>query len=253
MPASLTGLISANANNIPILNGANFKDSKENMLIVLGCMDLDLALRTEQPPSLTAASTPEERKDFEKWERSNRQSLMIIKRGIPEAFRGTVSEGITKASDFLAEIKKHFAKNNKAETSTLLSKLISMKFKGKGNIREYIMEMSHTASKLKALKLDFCKDFLVHLVLISLPPQYGQFKVNYNCQKEKWTLNELISYCAEEKERLKQEKHEIAQLETASAPKDKGKRKAEDKAAKGPEIKKQKSSVAVSSIRTLDT
>ena len=45
MPASLTGLISANANNIPILNGANFKDWKENMLIVL-CMDLDLALRT---------------------------------------------------------------------------------------------------------------------------------------------------------------------------------------------------------------
>src|SRR5436189_2244746 len=71
MPASLTGLISANANNIPILNGANFKDWKENMLIVLGCMDLDLALRTEQPPSLTPASTPDQRKDFEKWERSN--------------------------------------------------------------------------------------------------------------------------------------------------------------------------------------
>src|SRR3954463_12905191 len=120
-----------------------------------------------------------------------------------------------------------------------------MKFKGKGNVREYIMEMSHTASKLKALKLDLSEDLLVHLVLISLPPQYGQFKVNYNCQKEKWTLNKLISYCAEDEERLKQEKHEIAQLATASAPKDKGKRKAEDKAAaKGLEIKKQKSCVS---------
>ena len=83
------------------------------MLIVLGCMDLDLALRTEQPPSLTAASTPDQRKDFEKWERSNRLSLMIIKRSIPEAFRGTVSEGITKASDFLAEIEKCFAKKKR--------------------------------------------------------------------------------------------------------------------------------------------
>src|SRR4051812_39673752 len=146
MPASLTGLISANANNIPILNGANFKDWKENMLIVLGCMELDLALRTEQSSSLTAASTSDQRKDFEKWECSNRLSLMIIKCGISEAFRGTVSEGITKASDFLAEFEKRFAKNDKAETSTLLSKLISMKFKGKGNVREYIMKMSHTAS-----------------------------------------------------------------------------------------------------------
>ena len=95
---------------------------------------------------------------------------MIIKHGILEAFRGRISEGITKASDFLAEIKKHFAKNDKAETSTLLSKLISMKFKGKGNLREYIMEMSHTVSKLKALKLDLSENLLVHLVLISFPP-----------------------------------------------------------------------------------
>src|SRR5436190_9586609 len=208
-------------------------------------MDLDLALRTEQPPSLTAASTSDQRKDFEKRERSNRLSLMIIKRGIPEAFRGTTSEGITKANDFLVEIEKRFAKYHKAETSTLLSKLISMKFKGKGNVREYFMKMSHTASKLKALKLDLSDNFLVHRVLISLLPQYEQFKVNYNCQKEKWTLNELISYCAEVEERLKQEKHEISQLATACASKDKGKRKAEDKAAaKDTEIKKQKGSVS---------
>ena len=31
-----------------------------------------------------------------------------------------------------------------------------MNYKGKGNGREQIMEMSHIASKLKALKLEFC-------------------------------------------------------------------------------------------------
>ena len=121
-------------------------------------------------------------------------SLMIIKRSIPRAFRGAVSKKITKAKEFLAEIEKYFVKNNKAKTSTLLQSLISMKYKGKGNIREYIMEMSHIASKLKELKLELSHDLLVHLVLISLPTQYSQFKVSYNCQKEKWTLNELISY-----------------------------------------------------------
>jgi hypothetical protein len=93
-------------------------------------------------------------------------------------------------------------KNDKAETSTLLANLISMKYSGKGNIKKYIMQMSNLASKLKALNLEFSNDLLVHLVLISLPVQYGQFKVSYNCQKDKWMLNELISFCVQEEERL---------------------------------------------------
>ena len=48
-----------------------------------------------------------------------------------------------------------------------------MKYKGKGNIREHIMEMSHIASKLKALKLKFSDDMFVHLILLSLPTQYN--------------------------------------------------------------------------------
>ncbi|RVW93240.1 Retrovirus-related Pol polyprotein from transposon TNT 1-94 [Vitis vinifera] len=211
------------------------------MMILLGCMDIDLALRMPKPDELNEQSTQEDEVYWGKWERSNRLSLMIMKRGIPEAFRGVVTDEVTNASDFLAEIQKRFAKNDKAETSTLLASLISMKYKGKGNVREYIMEMSHLASKLKALKLELSDDLLVHLVLISLPAQFNQFKVSYNCQKDKWTLNELISFCVQEEERLKQDKTESAHL--ASTSKDKGKRKNKDikvAASNGPEQKKQK-------------
>ena len=96
-------------------------------------------------------------------------SLMIIKRAILESFRGTMSEHITTTKGFLEDIEKRFSKNEKAETSTHLEKLISMRYVGKGNIREYIMQMSHIASKFKALKLELSEDLLVHLVLISLP------------------------------------------------------------------------------------
>jgi len=105
---------------------------------------------------------------------------MIIKHGIPEAFRGTVFDEITLAKDFLTKIEKHFTKNNKKQTNMLLTSLISMKYKGKGNIREYIMQISHIAFKLKALKLELSEDLLVHLVLISLPTHFSQFKVSYN-------------------------------------------------------------------------
>jgi len=37
-------------------------------------------------------------------------SFMIIKRDIPEVFRGTVSDDITSAKEFLTEIEKCFAK-----------------------------------------------------------------------------------------------------------------------------------------------
>ena len=113
-----------------------------------------------------------------------------------------------------------------------------MKFKGNENIREYIMEMSHIASKLKGLKLELSDDLLVHLVLISLPPKFSQFQVSYNCQKEKWSLNELISFCVQEEERLKQDKTESAHLASTSKSKNL-KRKNEAAKDKGPTLKKQ--------------
>ncbi|GAA0166366.1 hypothetical protein LIER_21533 [Lithospermum erythrorhizon] len=192
-------------------------------------MDLDLALRVDRPTPLTAERFLDDKREFEKWERSNLMSLMIIKCSILNSFRGAVSNEITDVKNFLAEVEN--VKNDKNETSTLLQRFLSMKFKvSKGNIREYIMEMSHIASKVKALKLDLSDDLLVHLVLLSLPPQFGQFKVSYNCQKEKWTLNELISHGSEEEERLKQEKVDVALFTSKS--KDSGKkRKFENKAA----------------------
>ena len=87
-------------------------------------------------------------------EKSNHMCMMMMKKASPEAFRGKMSDKITKAKEFLNEIEKRFPKNEKIERSIVLANLISMKYKGKGNIREYIMEMSHLASKLRALKLD---------------------------------------------------------------------------------------------------
>ncbi|RVW20374.1 hypothetical protein CK203_113567 [Vitis vinifera] len=207
--------ISANVNNIPVLNDTNFKKWKEHVIIVLGCMDLDYALREDRPPDLTSASTTKQRSIMEKWERSNHMSLMIMKHSIPEAIRGATPEE-TRVKAFLDQIVNRFAANEKIERNTILSKLVSMRYKGKENIREYIMEISNLVTRLKTLKLELSEDILVHLVLISLPTQFSPFKISYNTQKEKWTLNELIAQCVQEEERLKQEKIESAHLASTS-------------------------------------
>ena len=76
------------------------------------------------------------------------------------------------------------------------------------------MEMSNLVTKLRALKLEFSEEILVHLVLISLPAQFGPFKINYNTQRDKQTLNELNAHCVQEEERMKQEKIQSAHLAT---------------------------------------
>ena len=47
-------------NSVMVLNGTNFKDWKENMMILLGCMDLDLSFRHPKPDELTDDSTSED-------------------------------------------------------------------------------------------------------------------------------------------------------------------------------------------------
>jgi len=127
---------------------------------------------------------------------------------IPEAFRDFITED-SNPKKFLEDIEQFFSKNEKVEISNLLRKLVSMRYKGKGNIREYIMEMFHLTSKLKVLKLELSKDLLVHFILISLPAHFGQFKVSYNTLKDTWSLNELISHFVQ-KELMLQREHKAS-------------------------------------------
>ena len=53
------------------------------------------------------------------------------------------------AKSFLAEIVDRFIKSDKVDANMHFSKLINMRYNGKENIREYIMNL---VSNLKALK-----------------------------------------------------------------------------------------------------
>ena len=74
------------------LSGANFKKWKEQIGIVLGCMDLHYALSEPIPTKPTSESTNEQKALYEKWERSNRMSPMIMKGSITPAIRGAIPD-----------------------------------------------------------------------------------------------------------------------------------------------------------------
>ena len=101
--------------SIEPLNGGNFKKWKQDVEIVLGLMDYDLALREDQPPVVTENSTNEQMMKAERWEKSNRMALMVMKRSNTE----TVRYGIPvcdKAKDFLEAVGAKFKVSEKAET-----------------------------------------------------------------------------------------------------------------------------------------
>ncbi|GAV64244.1 UBN2_2 domain-containing protein, partial [Cephalotus follicularis] len=182
---------------------------KEQIGIVLGVMDLDHALRIDTSAAITAQSTIEQRAAYEKWERSNRMSLMIMKSSISVAIRGAIPDS-NDAKTYLASVEEKFKGSSKAHASTLIIKMLTTRYDGTNGVREHIMMMNDMASKPKGMEMAISEGFLVHFIMTSLPVQFGPFKINYNTQKEKWKMSELTAICVQEEERLKVERPDFA-------------------------------------------
>ncbi|CAL9012470.1 unnamed protein product, partial [Prunus brigantina] len=191
-------------NSIEPLTGSNFKKWKRDLEIALGLLDHDIALR-EEKPVLTDESTAEQRLKLERWEKANRICLLIMKKSMTEAIYGGIPDS-ENAKEYLKAVAEKFKESDKAETGNLMNRLATMKYDGMEDMRVYLLGMVETASKLKALNVPIADPFLVHLALLSLPSSYGQLKVIYNAQKDKWDLNELITICVQEEARIKKEK-----------------------------------------------
>jgi hypothetical protein len=199
--------------NILDLKGDNYKVWKERILLHLGWMDIDYAIRKDEPPAVTEQSTPAEVALYERWERSNRLSVMFIKTKVTAGIRGSIDQH-ENVRDLLKAIDDQFVTSEKALASTLIMKFSSYRLTSVKGVREHIMKMRDIAAQLKKLEVDMSESFLVHYILNSLPAEYGPFKISYNTHKDKWSINELMTMCVQEEERLVMEQGESALLTT---------------------------------------
>ncbi|KAJ9538813.1 hypothetical protein OSB04_031546 [Centaurea solstitialis] len=163
--------------NFAPLNGVNYKKWKEDIELMLGILDYDHVLKEDPPPEPANTATKE---------------VM----GIPES-------DIAKV--YFASIADKYKVPDKAETGYLMNKLIRMR-----SIRVYILQGIDTSCKLKEMKVEVDDSFLVHLLLNSLPDQYSHLRSLYNTQKERWTLDELITICVQEESEIKSKGKAIA-------------------------------------------
>ncbi|KAL5804535.1 hypothetical protein ACOSQ3_031335 [Xanthoceras sorbifolium] len=78
--------------DIPELKGDNYKIWKEIFLFHLGWMDIDYAIRKDEPPVITDTSSAANIALYEKWEQSNRLSVIFIKTKISDGIRGSMDQ-----------------------------------------------------------------------------------------------------------------------------------------------------------------
>ncbi|XP_042484995.1 uncharacterized protein LOC122065263 isoform X2 [Macadamia integrifolia] len=195
----------------PLLTADNYVDWKEKTLFTLRCMNLDLALRVDEPSALTESSSPDEKAYYEKWEDSNRISLLFIEANVSKIIKGSIPK-CTKVKDYLKAIDDKFVIFKKVLASTLVKKFLSLKYDGSKNMHTYIMEVVDIADQMKSVDMVVSESFVVHLILISLPMEYDHLRTIYNIIKEEWSISKLLSMCVQEEERLKNEEVESTHI-----------------------------------------
>ncbi|KAL6347025.1 hypothetical protein AAG906_012276 [Vitis piasezkii] len=90
-------------------------------------MDLDMALREDEPPKPTNESTEAMRAYYAKWERSNRLSLISIKRSIVEHLLREIPES-NNVKEFLVVVGNRYQTSDNAETGYFMDELMNMRY-----------------------------------------------------------------------------------------------------------------------------
>eukprot|EP00253_Pinus_taeda_P012396 PITA_12396 len=139
-------------------------------------------------------------------------------------FRGIILDTETGAIKYLKALEEKFTKSKKTEVSTLFVKLATIKYKGKEGVREHVIEMKRLQRALKGHNYDISDEVLIEFIFLSLPSNFSQFKMTYNCQRETWTLPEFEAQLVQEEERQKMTKGESAHVVTSN-PKGKDKKR----------------------------
>ena len=159
--------ISDNRVDIPELTSENFKFWKEGILLQLGCMDIDYAIRKPEP-HISDTSNQADLALYEKWERSNRLSIMFIKSKVPADIRGSI-EHYENVQELLKAIEKQFQASQKSLASTLIMKFTSLRLTTVRGVREHINKMRDLVARVKAFEVEMSESFLVHYILNILP------------------------------------------------------------------------------------
>jgi hypothetical protein len=105
-------------------------------------------------------------------------ALKIMDHTINLATRGALPKTPSSAKELMTKIEEYFKGSSKANANMLMTKMMNAKYTGQGSVREHIMKLIDTSSKLKDLEMPLPKSYLVHYIMLFLPTVLDNFKIN---------------------------------------------------------------------------
>ncbi|KAM0986384.1 hypothetical protein ACFX2C_013563 [Malus domestica] len=118
-----------NLNTIEPLTRMNYKKWKQDLEIVLGVRDMDLALRSDEPLLPNEGCTTSQRSKHEKWHKANRIYLMITRRTMTNVVHGGFLEA-SKAKDLMKSNEEKYKEFEKIEIGNLMNSLTTIRYDG---------------------------------------------------------------------------------------------------------------------------
>ncbi|KDP34008.1 hypothetical protein JCGZ_07579 [Jatropha curcas] len=193
--------------SMKILDDLDFKswmDWKLNMELVFGLMDLDFALREDEPEKPTVTSSSSAIAQYEKWERSNRLSLLMMRKKMHDGLYALVpvTDYGNNAKQFFAALEELFLKIEKAKHFEKKTKLLriyggeGIEYEGEGSLTNQILRLSSFGYRLRTAGVSVSDELIVEGVIGALPTEkFTNLQINYDLSKEKWGMVDLICKC----------------------------------------------------------
>ncbi|XP_056856782.1 uncharacterized protein LOC130506169 [Raphanus sativus] len=160
-------------------------------------MALDSTILTDEEPStITVDSSESENSHCERWKRSNRLSLNLMRLTMVESINPSIPK-TEKAREFIKKIKEYSQSElaDKSIVGSLMNELTTKKFDWSQPIPDHVTHMSNLAARLTTLGMEVHEQFLIQFIMNSLPLEFSQFQVNFNTIKGKWNFKELKDIC----------------------------------------------------------
>ena len=94
----------------------------------------------------------------------------------------------------------------KNEKNEVLNTLHSTFYDETSGVQGHIDKILACYNKIKTIGMDFNLDYVVWMIMETLPLQFDSIRSSYNAQKEKLTIEEITAILAKEKDDMRKER-----------------------------------------------
>ena len=102
-------------------------------------------------------------------------------------------KNIPMAYDIMLSLREMFAEQNRSARQVAMKNLYNTKMAEGTPVRDHVLKMMSYLNELEVLGGEIDTESQVDIVLLSLPPSFNQFKLNYNMNKLDFTLAALLN------------------------------------------------------------